>query len=229
MSGASAVVAAAGSGTRFGGAKLWADLGGSPVLAWVLRALGDPASGISELVVVSDPRDHRRVMEIGSEVAPRLGCLCVAGGERRQDSVRLGVEAGSQDLVLVHDGARPGLTSELTARVLAAARRVGAATACVAVSDSTARVSDGLLEEMLDRSRLAAIQTPQAFSRELLLEAHRSALRDGLEADDDAALVLALGHQVAAVPGDPRNLKVTRTEDLIALRAWLLSADRASR
>ena len=106
------MVAAAGSGTRFGGAKLWADLGGSPVLAWVLRALGDPASGVGELVVVADPVDHRRVVTIGAEVAPRLGCVCVVGGARRQDSVRNGAEAASRELVLIHDGARPGLTAE---------------------------------------------------------------------------------------------------------------------
>lgn len=223
------MVAAAGSGTRFGGAKLWADLGGSPVLAWVLRALGDPASGISELVVVADPLDHRRVVEVGSAVAPRLGCVCVAGGGRRQDSVRNGVEAATMEVVLVHDGARPGLTPELVARVLSAARRHGAATAWVPVADSTARVSGGLVEEMLDRSTLGAIQTPQAFARQLLLEAHRRAGDRDVTADDDAALVLAMGHEVAAVPGDPRNLKVTRTEDLMALRAWLAASDGVPR
>ncbi len=219
------MVAAAGSGTRFGGAKLWADLAGSPVLAWVLRALGDPASGITELVVVADPADHRRVVEVGAAVAPRLGCVCVPGGGRRQDSVRNGVEASTRDLVLVHDGARPGVTPELVARVLGAARRHGAATACLPVADATARLAGGLVEEVLERSSLGAIQTPQAFIRELLLQAHHQAAETDLTADDDAALVLAFGHAVAAVPGDPRNLKVTRTEDLMALRAWLATSD----
>ncbi len=218
-------MAAAGSGSRFGGAKLWADLAGSPVLAWVLRALGDPASGVTELVVVADPTDHRRVVEVGAAVAPRLGCVCVAGGGRRQDSVRNGLEASTRDLVLVHDGARPGVTPELVARVLASARRHGAATACLPVADSTARVGGGFVEEVFERSGLGAIQTPQAFIRELLLQAHQRAAEADLSADDDAALILALGHGVAAVPGDPRNLKVTRTEDLMALRAWLAASD----
>ena len=95
----SAVVPAAGGGTRFGGAKLWVNLGGQPVLAWALRALGEPASGISELIVVTDPRDHRRVLELSSEVAPRLGCRCVAGGSRRQESVARGLEAASGEVV----------------------------------------------------------------------------------------------------------------------------------
>lgn len=217
----SAVVPAAGGGTRFGGAKLWADLGGQPVLAWALRALGEPASGISELIVVTDPRDHRRVLELSSEVAPRLGCRCVAGGSRRQESVARGLEAASGEVVVIHDGARPGVTSELLSRVLAAAKRVGAATAFIAVTDSVARVIDGEVEQMLVRSELGAIQTPQAFSRELLVRAHQLARAQGLEVDDDAALVLAMGAPVAAVAGDPRNLKLTRPEDMSALRSWL--------
>ena len=218
----SAVVPAAGSGTRFGGAKLWAELGGEPVLAWVLRALGDPASGISELVVVADLQDHHRVVELSSDVAPRLGCRCVVGGPRRQESVMNGLLACSGDLVLIHDGARPGVTAELLARVLVAAGRVGAATAYLPVTDSTARILDGRVAEMLARDQLGAIQTPQAFSRQLLLSAHERALEQGLEADDDAALVMAMHQPVAAVIGDFRNLKLTRAEDMIALRGWLL-------
>lgn len=225
----SAVVPAAGSGTRFGGAKLWAELGGQPVLAWVLRALGDPASRISELVVVADPGDHHRVVELSAEVAPRLGCRCVVGGSRRQESVLNGLRACSGDLVLIHDGARPGVSVELLVRVLVAAGRLGAATAYVPVTDSTARVVDGQVAEMLARDQLGAIQTPQAFSRQLLLRAHQRAIEVGTEADDDAALVMAMGEPVAAVVGDFRNLKLTRAEDMIALRSWLTPSERFSR
>ncbi|MGB9484163.1 MAG: IspD/TarI family cytidylyltransferase, partial [Candidatus Dormiibacterota bacterium] len=207
---------AAGSGARFGGPKLWADLSGQPVLAWVLQALGDPSSGVDELVVVTDVREHRRVMELASSAAPRLGCRCVEGGARRQESVFRGLGLCTREMVLVHDGARPGVTSELCAKVLRAAREVGAATACVPVADSTGVVSSGRLEQVLPRADLAAIQTPQAFRRELLMQAHQSATDSGLDADDDAALVLALGEPVATVLGDPRNLKVTRTEDILA-------------
>ncbi|MGA7362406.1 MAG: IspD/TarI family cytidylyltransferase [Candidatus Dormiibacterota bacterium] len=222
--GTTALVPAAGSGARFGGPKLWADLSGQPVLAWVLQALGDPSSGVDELVVVTDLHEHRRVMELASSVAPRLGCRCVEGGARRQESVLRGLGLCTREMVLVHDGARPGVTSELCAKVLRAAREVGAATACVPVADSTAVVSSGRLEQVLPRAELAAIQTPQAFRRELLMRAHRSATDSGLDADDDAALVLALGEPVATVLGDPRNLKVTRTEDILALRSWLGNA-----
>ncbi|HEY6537954.1 MAG TPA: 2-C-methyl-D-erythritol 4-phosphate cytidylyltransferase [Candidatus Dormibacteraeota bacterium] len=223
------MVPAAGVGARFGGPKLWADLSGQPVLAWVLKALGDPASGVDELVVVIDPGDHRRVIELASAAAPRLGCRCVEGGPRRQESVSRGLRACTREMVLVHDGARPGVTAELCARVLRAAGEAGAATACLPVLDTTGLVRDGRLVEILPRAKLGAIQTPQAFRRELLLEAHSAADKLGREADDDAGLVLALGRPVATVPGDPRNLKVTRAEDLSALRSWLGSPAGASR
>jgi 2-C-methyl-D-erythritol 4-phosphate cytidylyltransferase len=190
----------------------------------VLQALGDPASGVDELVVMIDPTEHRRVMELASSAAPRLGCRCAEGGARRQESVERGLRLCSREMVLVHDGARPGVTAELCARVLRAARELGGATACLPVSDSTARLLDGRLGEILPRSELTAIQTPQAFRREILQRAHREAVQVGRDADDDAALVLAMGEPVAAVLGDPRNLKITRTEDLLALRAWLSSS-----
>lgn len=224
-----ALVPAAGSGARFGGPKLWAELSGQPVLAWVLQALGDPASGVDELVVVTDLVDHRRVMTLASSVAPRLGCRCVTGGPRRQDSVAQGLSLCDREMVLVHDGARPGVTSELCARVLRAASEIGAATACVPVPDSTAVIRDGRLERVLPRYELGAVQTPQAFRRELLARAHQAAAAAGRDADDDAALVLALGEPVATVAGDPRNLKVTRPEDILALRSWLGAPSWAQR
>lgn len=219
--GTTAIVPAAGFGARFGGPKLWSDLSGQPVLAWVLQALGDPTSGVDELVVVIDPSEHRRVVELASAAAPRLGCRCVEGGARRQESVSRGLEACAREMVLVHDGARPGVTSELCARVLRAAREKGAATACLPVADSTARVHNGEIAEVLPRAELGALQTPQAFRTELLRRAHAEASVARRDADDDAALVLALGVPVATVSGDPRNLKVTRTEDILALRSWL--------
>lgn len=212
---------AAGVGARFGGNKIWADLGGYPVLGWVLRALGDPGSGVSEVVVVIDSKDHHRVVELSATLTPGLTCTCVDGGPRRQDSVSNGLACCSNQMVVVHDGARPGVSTDLLARVIEAARRVGASTAYVPVVDSTAQIGGGLLQQVLKRSELGSIQTPQAFEHELLVRAHENARARGLEADDDAALVLALGQPVATVLGDARNLKVTKEQDMDALRAWL--------
>ncbi|MCX7751127.1 MAG: 2-C-methyl-D-erythritol 4-phosphate cytidylyltransferase [Candidatus Bipolaricaulota bacterium] len=209
---ASAVVLAAGAGSRFGGDKVWAPLGGRPVLGHSLSSLAR-TPGIGELVVVVRAGEEGRAAELGRELS--LPLRVVVGGARRADSARAGVAAAAGEHVLVHDGARPLVTPELAARVLAAARRHGAAVPVVPVSDTVRYVGGEFLRPgWIDREGLAAVQTPQGFRRDLLLEAYAEATKRGLELPDDAAAVLLLGHPVAAVSGDPRNLKLTWPEDL---------------
>jgi 2-C-methyl-D-erythritol 4-phosphate cytidylyltransferase len=145
----------------------------------------------------------------------------VAGGAERQDSVWLGLHAaGAPEWVLVHDAVRPFITPELVARVLAGAARTGAATCGLPVRDTVKRVQEALVESTLDRAGLWLVQTPQAFRRELLWEAHDKARRDGYAGTDDAVLVERLGGRVAMVPGLAENLKITTPEDLRAARRW---------
>jgi 2-C-methyl-D-erythritol 4-phosphate cytidylyltransferase len=147
----------------------------------------------------------------------------VEGGERRQDSVRAGLEASPDaDIVCVHDAARPLCTPQLFREVVDAARRHGAATAALPMIDSVKRVdAAGLILTTLDRTELVTVQTPQAFSMALLREAHERALADHLMVDDDCALVEHIGQQVVTVPGDPRNIKVTGTADLALVESLL--------
>ena len=137
--------------------------------------------------------------------------LLTEGGQRRQDSVRaaLGLLPPDADMVCVHDAARPLCPPAVFDAVVSAATRCGAATAAVPLVDSVKRVVDGMVVETLDRSALLAVQTPQAFARVVLVEAHASALVNGVAADDDCALVEHLGRPVAVVPGDPANAKIT--------------------
>jgi len=209
----SGVILAAGRGVRFGGGKAFVTLHGRPLLRWCADAFG--ASGaVEELVVVARPGE-------GGQVAEALAGLpfplrVVPGGERRQDSARAGVEAARGEYVLVHDVARPLVTPDLIRRVFAAAQEHGAAVPTCPVVD-TVRYLDkrGFLRaEEVSRMRLVSVQTPQAFRRELLLSALERAERDGLCLTDDAAALLALGVPVAAVPGDPKNLKITHPEDI---------------
>ena len=119
------------------------------------------------------------------------------------------------DIVLVHDAVRPFLTADMIAQVVAAAVKHGAAIVAIPMRDTVKRVgTDGLIEETVDRKSLWLAQTPQAFKRALLEEAHEKALRNGLRATDDAQLVERLGHRVAIVEGSTENIKVTRPEDL---------------
>ncbi len=218
-----AVVAAAGRATRMGGLdKLFAPLGGLPLLAHSLRAL-EESPLVDVVVLVMGPHN----LERGRELVAGLGLgkvqkICL-GGQRRQDSVRRGLELLPPcRWVLVHDGARPFLTQELIARALEAAQETGAAVPVLPPADTVKEVDDAQVVRTLDRSRLRLAQTPQAFAYHLILEAHRRAQE---EATDDAALVEALGHPVRVFPGSPQNIKVTTPHDLALARALLLAGE----
>ena len=116
---------------------------------------------------------------------------------------------------------RPFISAELLERVFAAGRRHGAATCGLEIRETVKRVKAELVEATLPRERLWLIQTPQAFRRELLCEAHDKARRDGFSGTDDAVLVERLGEPVAVVPGLAENLKITTRQDLKAARLWL--------
>ena len=155
------------------------------------------------------------------------GCARVAGivpgGAERQESVFQGLRAAPPaELVAVHDGARPLISSSLIARCVEAAREHGAAAPALPVVDTLKRLdAEGRMRETVDRRSLVAIQTPQVFRRELLLEAHEAAARDRFTGTDDASLVERLGHPVFPVPSDLRNLKITTPEDLSLAEALL--------
>jgi len=203
-----AIVVAGGGGQRFGGPKQFEDLHGRRVLDWSLAAARAECDG----VVVVVPADR---LDDESGHAP---ARVVAGGATRSASVRAGLAAVPDDaaIVVVHDAARPLAGAELFRRTIAAVRAgADAAIPGVPVTDTVKRVDDGRVVETVDRSRLVAVQTPQAFRAEILRRAHAG----DPEATDDAALVEALGGTVAVVDGDPHNLKLTSPDDLLVARA----------
>lgn len=209
MTGAWAVVVAAGSGTRFGAPKQFADLAGRPVLEWSL----DTARRACDGVVLVLPADRIGRAEWEADAV-------VVGGATRSASVRAGLDAvpAAATVIAVHDAARPlaplGLWRAVIAAVVAGA---GAAVPAAAVTDTVKEVGpDGHLAT-LDRSRLVAVQTPQAFRAELIKDVHRA----GGEAPDDAALVEAAGGRVELVPAPAHNLKITSPLDLVVARALL--------
>ena len=149
----------------------------------------------------------------------------VAGGAERGDSVAAGLAALSPDwsIVLVHDAARPFVERGVIDGVIREARQGVAAIAAVPVTDTIKEVSaddDRRVSRTVARERLWRAQTPQAFPRALLVEAHERARRAGVTATDDAALVERLGATVVVVPDSPGNLKVTTPEDLAWAEAW---------
>ena len=214
----SAVIVAAGRSSRMAGVdKIFAPLKGRPLLAHSLDRFEefDPVGEIV-LVLAADS------LEQGRELVRRYGYRKVAqvcaGGERRQDSVRAGLEALQPcQWVIIHDGARPGVDAALLQRGLAAARQSpeGAAIAAVPVKDTIKVVSPQMeITATPDRATLYAAQTPQIFRYARLLQAHAQFTG---EATDDAAMLESLGHRVTIFPGSYRNRKVTTPEDLAAV------------
>ena len=219
-----AVVPAGGAGTRMGGGqpKQYRALAGAPILAHTLRALLRSSLIAGAVIAVPFERiaaTRRVLLRHGIDRVLDV----VAGGAERQESVWNGVQAVPEGVewIVVHDAVRPFVTRELVDRLLRAARRWGAATCGVPVRDSVKRVSEETVESTIDRAGLWLVQTPQAFRRDLLWEAHDKARRDGFTGTDDAVLVERLGARVAMVPGLPRNLKITTPDDLDIARFWL--------
>jgi len=208
-----AIVVAAGSGSRFGGAKQFANLAGRPVLEWSMQAARQACSG----VVLVLPED-------AMTGAQRWGADRVApGGATRSESVRSGLDQVPFDaeIVAVHDAARPLAAPSLWARVIqAVAAGADAAVPAVALTDTVKQVSAGGRLVTLDRSTLVAVQTPQAFRAELLRQVHQP----GEQATDDAALVEAAGGRVELVEAPPGNIKITSPTDLVLAEALLRSA-----
>lgn len=211
--GVGAIIVAAGRGLRMGGVdKLFVPLCGRPLLAHTLAPF-QACQRVDRIVLVLAPENQERGRQLVIDHGfHKVAAIC-PGGPRRQDSVRLGLEAlGEAQWVLVHDGARPLLSGELIEQTLEAARETGAAVPALPLVDTIKQAgSDGSVVRTLDRSGLWTVQTPQAFRYDLLRRAH-----DQLTADvtDDSTLVEALGITVRLLAGSRLNLKVTTAEDL---------------
>jgi 2-C-methyl-D-erythritol 4-phosphate cytidylyltransferase len=223
-----AVIVAAGRGTRMGAGdnKPYLPLSGRPVLAYALEAF-ERCGTVASVVLVVAPGEEARAAEVVREGGFAKVSAIVRGGAERQDSVFAGLAALSTQGVLVHDAARPLVAPHQIEACCRAAERHGAAALAVRVKD-TIKVADerGFIVDTPDRRLLWAVQTPQAFVREELLEAHRLARLEGAAATDDAMLLERRGRKVAIVEGDYRNLKITTPEDLpvaelfLARRRW---------
>ena len=200
-----------------GADKLFTEVAGQPLLAHAIAPFQECAS-IDRIVLVMAPLNLKRGRDLVERYGFTKAIALVKGGERRQDSVRLGLEAlGGCEYVAVHDGARPLATPELIARGLEAARETGAAAPALPIADTVKEAGpNGIVLRTLDRSRLWAVQTPQVFRYELLLRAHREITAD---VTDDAAMVESLGEPVRLFEGSRANIKVTTVEDLTLIKA----------
>ncbi len=211
------IVPAAGTGSRFGGGlpKQFQSLAGKPVIQHVIERFLLDEQVTRVIVPVAE------VLLANVKNSDRVSF--VAGGETRQQSVIRGLaEAEDVELIAVHDAARPLFSIEMFHAVVEAARVFGAALPVVPVTDTIHLMnSDSTVAQTLDRAMLGAAQTPQCFRADLLRDILARAEAEGIDGTDEAGLAARFGHRVKAVPGDPRNLKITVPEDLAIAESYL--------
>ena len=213
--------------------KLGWTIDGRPLLAHTLEGLA--AAPEVEAIVVVTSSDRREALAAAPWMPSKVRAV-VVGGERRQDSVRAGIEAmeglvpdaAGERVLLVHDGARPVVRPELVAAVAAAAQRHGAAIPVVPVVETVKRIEGDRVTGTVDRSTLGAAQTPQGIRRSVWRVADASAVAAGGTWTDEAALLEACRIDVHVVPGDPSNLKVTTPADLARAAAAITPAASAA-
>jgi len=226
-----AVIPAAGLGTRMGsaGSKQFMDLCGKPMLAVTLEHFEKCRLVDGIVVVVAEDTIAYCTREIVKRFELSKVAQVVAGGQRRQESVRNGIEAvsNSTEKIVIHDGARPLVTIELIERIIRASERHRGVVPGIPVKDTVKEIdSRGKVVKTVDRQALWAVQTPQIFRYEDIRLAHKKAMEEGWQGlTDDASLIEKLSIPVTLIHGEEMNLKVTTVEDL-ELAGLMLSASR---
>jgi len=209
----SAVIVAAGRGTRMGADKnkVFLELSGKSVITYTINAF--LKSDVSEIIIVTSAEcmDDLKAVLPDSDKPIKI----VLGGATRQESVLNGISAASGEIVCIHDGARAFVTPEKIGEVIADCKKYGAAAVGVNCKDTMKLVSDdGFIESTVNRDKLYSIQTPQVFCRAELIEAHTRAKAEGVEVTDDCALFELYGKKVYVTLGSYDNIKLTTPEDM---------------
>ena len=207
----SVIFPAAGQGKRMGLGfnKIFTELSGKPILIQTLLTFSH-CDCVDELIIAVDINEMEIIRKVLSKIPKLKPYKIVAGGSERQYSVYNGLMAvdPASDIVLVHDAARPLISETVIQNVINEVMISGSAVCAVPVKDTTAEINEmGFIERVPDRNKLWAIQTPQGFKKEILIEAHKKA--------DEASLVRRTSHAVKLVMGDYNNIKVTTPTDLV--------------
>jgi 2-C-methyl-D-erythritol 4-phosphate cytidylyltransferase/2-C-methyl-D-erythritol 2,4-cyclodiphosphate synthase len=228
------LVVAGGRGVRAGAGapKQYRDVVGKPLLARTLEALhaGAPSALLQVVIHPDDGEAFDAVARELSDAARKRLATPALGGASRQDSVRNGLEALARldappKIVLIHDAARPFVSTALIERAIEAARDFGAAAPGVAISDTIKEIdASGRVLATPERARLRGVQTPQSFAFELILDAHRAAAGAKVEFTDDAMIAEESGLPVHIFAGEAENFKLTTPEDFMRAEQQLLAA-----
>lgn len=226
------VIVAAGKGSRMKSAesKQYLPIGGKPILVHTLELFEQLPEAVS-IVLVVQAGEEERCRHYLEAYSLRKVTAVIPGGDERQASVLCGLQALPADTrwVLVHDAVRPFAEPEHILACLRRAEETGAAVLAVPVKDTVKLVSaSGIIESTPERSRLWAVQTPQAFAYGKLLAAHKRAEQEGFLGTDDAMLMERYGTQVRIEPGSYDNIKITTPEDLEWAEGCLMRRRRSN-
>jgi 2-C-methyl-D-erythritol 4-phosphate cytidylyltransferase len=219
-----AIIAAAGFGRRMktDRPKQLLMLNDTPILVHTIRKFD--ACAVIDYIIVTATRDSLdEVNALVKAAGFKKSVVVTEGGERRQDSVAMGLDQlqSGTDLVAVHDGVRPFVPVEDIEKAVRQAEVSGAAILGVPIVDTVKQAEREFVESTLTREHLVLAQTPQVFRTEILKEAFASAAKDEYYGTDESSLVERLGRPVAIVRGSERNIKITRPGDLVLARAFL--------
>lgn len=220
-----AIIAAAGQGTRMGQGmnKVFIPLEKRPLITYAIDTF-EKCEAIDEVIMVVGEEDIPRLRSLIADYGYKKVRQIVRGGAERQHSIANAIKKLSPDTrwVAVHDGARPFISIDLLAQAISDAQKWGAVGVAVPVKDTVKIVDEaGFVECTPERKKLWAMQTPQVFSREILEKAYRCSEETGVTATDDAALVEALGIKVKLLLGEYTNIKITTPEDMLFAKAIL--------
>ena len=222
----SAIIPAAGSGERFGEEKQFKLLSGRPLIFHTLK-LFLQSDYIDEIIVAVPSANvdstHRDVLSMSAGKPVKV----VAGGTRRQDSVKNGIDVSDSDstLVCIHDAARPFVTEDLIQRSISACEFADGAVVGIPSKDTVKFSENGLVKETLDREKIWLAQTPQCFHKNKLLQALYYAETENLTGTDESALMEAMGFSIKLVEGNSNNFKITTKDDWI--RAEIVAVRQA--
>jgi 2-C-methyl-D-erythritol 4-phosphate cytidylyltransferase len=226
-----AIVPAAGLGKRFGPEKNkpFQILGGKPLIIWSLEIL-ESVDTIDEIIPVLKGEDMESGQKVFKEYSISKIKRIATGGKERQDSVYNGLQIvdNKNSIVLIHDGARPLIEKDLLEKalkefyeVIEGGEKIDGIILGVPVKDTVKETENSIVRKTLKRSFLWAIQTPQIFRYNTIVNVYEKASRDGFYATDDAALVEQYGGKIKVIMGSYKNIKITTPEDLAIAEALL--------
>jgi len=209
----SAIITAAGSGRRFGEAKQFKKLHGKPLYQYSLDTFIKSRLFDEIILVIPNSNQEKVQKEIKRKYSSQVSL--VIGGPDRQDSVKNAIQNSNPniDLVVIHDAARPFITTTLIEKCISACETSDGAIIAMQPHDTIKFSKDNIVEKTIDRSNIWMAQTPQAFNKRKILEAYSSSDFDDLIVTDESSLMEKLGYKIMIVPGTGKNFKITTFDD----------------